>query len=105
MLRNAKVGKYYYILYPSNEYKNTPGDITMKLYEAIKDIADNEWLDISEIKRDEPLHIGRITKELLKGEILEREVVKHLSEVDTERGYNIYRFYVEAIKNEIHKFD
>jgi len=105
MLRNAKVGKYYYILYPSNEYKNTPGDITMKLYEAIKDLADNEWLDISEVKRDEPLHIGRITKELLKGEILEREVVKHLTTVDSsERGYNIYRFYVEE-KKEIYKFD
>lgn len=104
MLRNAKVGKYYYILYPSNEYKNTPGDITMKLYEAIKDMADNEWLDISEIKRDEPLHIGRITKELLKGEILEREVVKHLSDEGTGGG-NIHHFYVEPRKNEIHKFD
>lgn len=78
----------------------------MKLYEAIKDIPDNEWLDISEVKRDEPLHIGRITKELLKGEILEREVVKHLSAVDpSKRGYNIYRFYVEARENDIYKFD
>ncbi|ATY88698.1 hypothetical protein [Lactococcus lactis] len=78
----------------------------MKLYEAIKDMPDSEWLDISEVKRDEPLHIGRITKELLKGEILEREVVKQLSEVDSSKcGYNIYRFYVEARKNEIHKFD
>ncbi|PFG85534.1 hypothetical protein BW152_00245 [Lactococcus lactis] len=78
----------------------------MKLYEAIKDLADNEWLDISEVERDEPLHIGRITKELLKGEILEREVIKHLTTVDSlERGYNIYRFYVEARKKEIYKFD
>lgn len=77
----------------------------MKLYEAIKDIPDNEWLDISEVKRDEPLHIGRITKELLKGEILEREVVKHLTTKDSsERGYTIYRFYVEE-KKEIYKFD
>lgn len=30
----------------------------MKLYEAIKDLPDNEWLDISEVKRDKPLHIG-----------------------------------------------
>ncbi|MBK5075730.1 hypothetical protein IL308_02745 [Lactococcus lactis] len=78
----------------------------MKLYEALKDIPDSEWLDISEVKRDKPLHIGRIPKELLKGEILEREVVKHLSAVDSsERGYNIYRFYVETRKNEIYKFD
>ncbi len=106
MLRNAKVGKYYYILYPSNEYKNTPGDITMKLYEAIKDLADNEWLDISEVKRDEPLHIGRITKELLKGEILERKVLKCFCQLEPERDHQgIHYFYVEARKKEIHKFD
>lgn len=78
----------------------------MKLFEALKDIPDSEWLDISEIKRNKVFHIGRITKELLKGEILEREVIKYLSAVDSlERGYNIYRFYVEAIKKEIYKFD
>lgn len=78
----------------------------MKLYEAIKDLPDNEWLDISEVKIDKPRHIGRISKELLKGEILEREVVKHLSDIRAEKyGYSIHRFYVEAIKNEIHKFD
>ncbi|MDG4966118.1 hypothetical protein OGZ37_05950 [Lactococcus lactis] len=78
----------------------------MKLYEAIKDIPDNEWLDISEVKADKPFHIGRIPKDLLKGEILNREVVKHLSVVGSEkRGYSIHRFYVEARKKEIHKFD
>ncbi|WP_260318003.1 hypothetical protein [Lactococcus lactis] len=71
----------------------------MKLYEAIKNLPDNDWVDISEIKKNHLLHIGRITKELLRGEILGREVVKHLSAVDSsERGYNIYRFYVEARK-------
>ncbi|WP_406835076.1 hypothetical protein ABLU29_02580 [Lactococcus lactis] len=78
----------------------------MKLYEAIKDIPDREWLDISEVKKDKPLHIGRIPKELLKGEILNREVVKCLSVVGAEKhGYNIHRFYVEARKKEIHKFE
>lgn len=78
----------------------------MKLYEAIKNLPDNDWVDISEIKRNHLLHIGRITKELLRGEILGREIVKQLSEVDSSKcGYNIYRFYVEARKNEIHKFD
>lgn len=78
----------------------------MKLYEAIKDIPDNEWLDISEVKRDKPLHIGRIPKELLRGEILNRKVVKCLSDIKPEKyGYCIHRFYVETRKKEIHKFD
>ncbi|MDG4983859.1 hypothetical protein OGZ51_06850 [Lactococcus lactis] len=78
----------------------------MKLYEAIKDIPDSEWLDISEVKRDKPLHIGRIPKELLKGEILNRKVVKHLSVRSSEnRGYSIHCFYVEARKKDIHKFE
>jgi len=78
----------------------------MKLYEAIKDIPDNEWLDISEVKIDKPRHIVRLPKELLRGEILEREVVKHLSDIRPEKyGYCIHRFYVEIRKDEIHKFD
>lgn len=77
----------------------------MKLYEAIKNLPDNEWLDISEVKRDKPLHIGRIPKEMLKGEILNRKVVKRLSAVGAEkRGYIIHRFYVETREKEIHKF-
>jgi hypothetical protein len=78
----------------------------MKLCEAIKDLPGDEWLDISEVKIDKPRHIGRIPKELLKGEILNREVVKHLSDIRPEKyGYSIHRFYVESRKNEVHKFD
>jgi hypothetical protein len=78
----------------------------MKLYEAIQDMHDNEWLDISEVRRDKLFHIGRLTKELLKGEILNREVVKCLSVVDSEkRGYSVHCFYVETRKREIYKFD
>lgn len=78
----------------------------MKLYEAIRDLPNSEWLEISEVKRDKALHIGRITKELLRGEVLEREVVKHLSDIRPEKyGYCIHHFYVEARKNKIHKFD
>ena len=76
----------------------------MKLYEAIKNLPDNDWVDISEIKRNHLLHIGRITKELLRGEILGREIVKSLSDEGTGGG-NINHFYVETRKNEIHKFD
>lgn len=76
----------------------------MKLYEAIKDLSDNDWVDISEIKRNHLLRIGRITKELLRGEILGREIIKSLSDEGTGGG-NIHHFYVEARKNEIHKFD
>lgn len=76
----------------------------MKLYEAIKDLPDKDWVDISEIKRNHLLHIGRITKELLRGEILGREIVKSLSDEGTSVG-SIHHFYVEARKNEIHKFD
>lgn len=76
----------------------------MKLYEAIKNLPDNDWVDISEIKRNHLLHIGRITKELLRGEILGREIVKSLSDGGTG-GSSIHRFYVEARQNEIHKFD
>lgn len=78
----------------------------MKLYESIKDIPDDEWLDISEVKIDKPFHIGRIPKELLKGEILEREVVKYLSSVDTEeRDYSMHHFYVGSEKREIYRLD
>jgi hypothetical protein len=78
----------------------------MKLYEAIKDMPDNEWLDISEIKRGKPVHVGRITKELLKGEILSREVVTYLSAVGSAKHrHSIPRFYVETRKNEIFKFE
>lgn len=76
----------------------------MKLYEAIKNLPDNDWVDISEIKKNHLLHIGRITKELLRGEILGREIVKSLSDEGTGGG-NIHHFYIEARKNEIHKFD
>lgn len=76
----------------------------MKLYEAIKNLPDNDWVDISEIKKNHLLHIGRITKELLRGEILGREIVKSLSDEGTG-GDNIHHFYVEPRKNEIHKFD
>ena len=76
----------------------------MKLYEAIKNLPDNDWVDISEIKRNHLLHIGHITKELLRGEILGREIVKSLSDEGTG-GSIIHRFYVEARQNEIHKFD
>ena len=69
----------------------------MKLREAIKDFPGDEWLDISEVKINKPSHIGRITKELLRGKVLNREVVRHLSNIESpERGYSIHRFYIAA---------
>ncbi len=38
----------------------------MKLYEAIKNLPDNDWVDISEIKRNHLLHSGALLKNCLE---------------------------------------
>jgi hypothetical protein len=89
----------------NNIFYNNKEGFQMKLREAIKDITGDEWLDISEIKRGNPHRIGRITKELLRGEILNREVVVNLSNSDSpDHGHSIHRFYVTEKQRKIHKF-
>lgn len=66
----------------------------MNLREAIKDIPDDDWLEITEQTSNEyNSRIGRAPKEYIKGEVLDYEVLDRV--IQYQEDYTLHRFLVK----------
>lgn len=73
----------------------------MKLREAIKHILDEDWLEIKELLEGKHKYrklIGRAPKSLVKGEVLDYEVLS-IGSIQNRKDYTIHVFLVKDTLN------
>lgn len=70
----------------------------MKLREAIENIHDEDWLDLTEEpRRNYRTFLGRAPKYLIHGEVLDYEVVS-IKRIQHSTDYTLHRFIVKEIQ-------
>lgn len=66
----------------------------MKLWEIIKEIPDDDWLEIIEQSSTYyRSYIGRAPKKYIVGEVLDHEAL-YMGEIKSNKNYQIHRFLV-----------
>jgi len=71
----------------------------MKLREVIRDIPDDDWLEITEQSTDKyKSAIGRAPKKYIKGEVLDYEVL-YINAVCYRSDYTLHSFIVRSDSN------
>ena len=67
-----------------------------RLVELIKDIPDDDWLDISEQGANKYIsYIGRVPKKLVIGEVLDYEVLR-VNNIQYRTDYTLHSFLVKS---------